>query len=137
VCVRYPCSQLCSSHKSHPSLCYLLLPTTKTAHYAKECPIVSIKVSLSSRLILPSGFVRILDAAAGIFLAHRETLKLSLSNLCGSLKRFLFECLISAGFHSSHARLLTRIEIECLGYLFAFATTLVSRPFSHSHEIYP
>lgn len=114
------------------SLCYSLLATTKTAHYAKEF----VQLSRSKSLSRVASYCRRVPSAfwtrlAGIFLAHRETLKLSLFKLVRVSQAFPFRVpdLCRIPFKSCKTPL-SRIEIECLGYLFAFATTLVSCPFS-------
>lgn len=116
--VRYPRSQLHSSHKSHPFPLLFVTSTTKTAHYAKEF----VQLSRSKSLSRVASYCRRVSSAFWTqwrkYFLLIANVKAKSFKLCGSLKRFLFECLISAGFHSSHARLHSRIEIECLGYRF-------------------
>lgn len=119
-------------------LCLFVTTSTKTVvHYAKERPIVPIKVSSESPHIAAGFPWHSLDRRREYFLLIADV-KAKSFKPSGSFKRSLY-CLISAGFHSSHARLFSRIEIECLGYFPVFATpTLRMRARRHrrSHEIY-
>lgn len=83
--------------------------------------------SLANHLILLSGFLCILVQWREYFVLFANV-KAKSFKPASSFKRFL-RCLIFAGFHSSHARLLSRIEIECSGYLVAFARSLCVTPF--------
>lgn len=115
---------------SFPPLSLFVTFTTKTAHYAKEFVRLSRSKSLSRvasycRRALPP-FLHSLGQRREYFLLIADVKAKSFKPF-GSFKRFPLECLISAGFHSSHARLLSQIEIECLNYLFAFARRSSSR----------
>lgn len=136
--VRYPRSRrralLCILPPfSSPSL--FVTFTTKTAHYARKFVRLSRSKSLSRVASYCRRVLRVsasLDQWQEYFLLIADVKAKSFKPF-GSFKRFPLECLISAGFHSSHARLLSRIEIECLGYLSVFAKILVSCPFSRTY----